>query len=85
MKKAQSVAMRLAISSIEKIDEFEAYEKILGGDELDANDCRAMLTACARNGVAVDTDINELADHFFERYEFNDKVKIHLDGRLQFS
>ena len=84
MTSAQIVAMKLALSSIEKPEEQSAYIGLISGQELANGDCRALLTACARNGVSDESDVKELAEHFFNRYDFNDKVKIDALGRITF-
>lgn len=85
MTQAQIVAMKLAINSIQKPEEQAAYITLLGGGELNTGDCRALLTACARNGVSDESEVKELAEHFFTRYDFDDKVKVDALGRILFS
>lgn len=85
MTHAQIVAMKLALFSIEKLEEQAAYIALISGQELNKGDCRALLTACARNGVSDESDVKELAEHFFNRYDFDDKVKVDALGRILFS
>lgn len=77
------VALRLAFQTLETEEEHVAQGKLFLGDSLNDNDCRALLRALWRNGVATQTEVNELSEHFFERYDFNDKVVCHT-GQLQF-
>lgn len=85
MNEKQLVAMSLAMQTLEKPEDHEARNKIWSGQELNAGDCRALIIACWRSGVAEKSDLNELAEWFFERYGFDDKVRVANLYKVEFS
>ncbi len=81
----QLVAMDLSMKSLEKSEDFEARNKLWSGQDLDDGDCRALIVACWRSGCSDESDVKELAEWFFERYGFDDKVKVVNLYKVEFS
>lgn len=81
----QLVAMNLAMKSLEKPEDFEARHKLWSGQDLDSGDCRALIIACHRDAVSTEQDVKQLAEWFFERYGFDDKVKVVNLFKVEFS
>lgn len=84
MTKSQLVAMTLAMQSLEKPEDLDARNKLWSGQELDSGDCRALIVACWRNNSSAEPDVKQLAEWFFDRYGFDDKVKIVNLFRVEF-
>lgn len=84
MTKSQLVAMTLAMQCIEKSEDLNARSKLWSGQELDSGDCRALIVACWRNDLSTEPDVKQLAEWFFDRYGFDDKVKIVNLFRVEF-
>lgn len=84
MNNKQLTAMRIAMQHVSKPECTKAASKIYAGEELDSGDCRALLVACARSAITDETEVKELAEHFFERYGFDCKVKVSITGRVEF-
>lgn len=85
MTQNQLVAMNIAMQSLEKSEDYDARNKIWSGVDLDNGDCRALILACWRNESSEESDIKELAEWFFERYGFDDKVKVVNLFKVEFS
>ncbi|QKN84444.1 hypothetical protein MARILYN_36 [Vibrio phage Marilyn] len=85
MTNAQYAAMKLAFQHLEKPEDVAAHRKVFSGDILTSGDCRALIVACWRSSVSEEADLKELAEHFFNRYDFNDKVKIDGMNRVLFN
>lgn len=75
MTPAQVEAMTYALAAVRKLECNRAKIKLLSGQELDSGDCRALLVACNRNPESAHSDVLELNDWFFERYDFDNKIK----------
>lgn len=84
MTNAQLAALKLAFQCLEKPEDVAAQIKIFAGEELNTGDCRALIVACYRNACACESDAYQLAEHFFNRYDYNDKVKIDGLNRVLF-
>lgn len=85
MTKSQLVAMTLAMQCLEKPEDLEARNKLWSGAELDNGDCRALVVACWRNELSTESEVKQLAEWFFDRYGFDDKVKIVNLFKVEFS
>lgn len=81
----QMVAMNMALANTCKQEDYEARLKLLSGAELSNGDCRALIVACNRDATATEQDVKQLAEWFFERYGFDDKVKIVSLFKVEFS
>ncbi|QMP81699.1 hypothetical protein [Vibrio phage XM1] len=84
MTKPQLVAITLAMQCLDKSEDLDARNKLWSGQELDNGDCRALIVACWRNDLSTELDVKQLAEWFFDRYGFDDKVKIVNLFRVEF-
>lgn len=84
MTAMQCEAMRYALAAVKKLECNAARIKLLSGLELDNGDCRALLVACNRHAETCPSDVRELNEWFFARYDFDNKIKFDDSGRLEF-
>lgn len=85
MNNNQLTALSMALSHMSKPEDYEAKLRLLSGAELTTGDCRALIIACHRDAMSTEQDIKELAEWFFERYGFDDKVKVVNLFKVDFS
>lgn len=84
MTNAQQTAMLLALTAIQKPEDIEARLSLISGKDLTESDCRALIVACYRSGIACQADLSELAEWFFDRYDIDLKPKVMACGRVVF-
>ncbi len=75
MNPEQVMAMSYALSAVRKLECNAARIKLFSGLELNSGDCRALLVACHRNAESTQKDVLKLNDWFFDRYDFDNKIK----------